>query len=57
MVCEADNTKCGLSISRIQCKFIKEVTLTAINGTSRVFKEELNTVYFPGVGAYKSYFG
>lgn len=57
MICEADNTKCGMPISRIKCQFVKEVTLTAENGTSRVFTELLNTVFFPGIRAYGSYFG
>jgi hypothetical protein len=57
MICEADNTKCGMAISRIKCQFMKEVTLTASNGNTRVFTELLNTVFFPGVGANRSYFG
>ena len=57
MICEADNTKCGLSISRIKCQFIKEVTLTAQNGATRTFTEHINTVFFPGVAGHHSYFG
>ena len=57
MICEADNTKCGLNISRIKCQFMKEVTLTAIDGRSRTFTELINTVFFPGVAAHHSYFG
>lgn len=35
MICEADNTKCGLDITRIKCELIKVLTLTALNGTQR----------------------
>lgn len=57
MVCEADNTKCGMPITRIQCEFMKEVRLTSSSGQSRTFTELINTVYFPGVGSYASYHG
>ena len=57
IICEADNTKCGLGISRIKCQFMKEIILTAQNGQQRTFTEHINTVFFPGVGAYGSYFG
>lgn len=57
MICEADNTKCGLGISRIKCQFMKEVILTARSGHQRTFTQHINTVFFPGIGAYRSYFG
>jgi hypothetical protein len=57
MICEADNTKCGMGISRIKCQFLKEVILTGSNGQQRTFTEHINTVFFPGVAAYRSYFG
>ena len=36
---------------------MKEVILTAQGGQQRTYTEHINTVFFPGVGAYNSYFG
>lgn len=37
MICEADNTKCDMEITRVKCQLVKEVVLTDVNGTQRVF--------------------
>jgi hypothetical protein len=57
MICEADNLKCKLNMARVNCEFIKEVTLTATNGARRVFTQVLNVIQFPGVAAGQAYYG
>lgn len=57
VVCEVDNIRCKLAVRAVHCRFVKEVTLTAGNGDSRVFTQELNVSEFAGVGAGQAYSG
>lgn len=44
-------------MTRVNCSFIKEVTLTGNNHTLRVFSKVLNVMEFPGIEAGNSYYG
>jgi hypothetical protein len=44
-------------MARVNCEFIKEVTLTSTNGIRRVFSTVLNEIHFSGVNAGQAYAG
>jgi hypothetical protein len=57
VICEVDNLKCKLNMSRVNCQFIKEVTLTSATGVRRVFSQVLNVIQFAGAAAGEAYYG